>query len=425
MNNFRIYAVLRKNHIRLIVALILLAVVNTAYWFILKKEDEVTPEEIQTSWVQVQPQRIEQQLGLVGRIQAAEQETLSAPFAGIIREMAVQEGDPVRSGQVLMTLDPNLVEIQLRQAQAELLKAQKEVLQLRNWTNSPEVSRARRAKQAAKNSLEISQVSLHDTRQLFKRGIVARMEVDALIQQAQRQQEEWLNAEDEFRATEARGSGEERKIAEMELVNTQVRYQALKIQSEKQSLKAPFSGIVVRPEISRGKTALPQAGLTVNQGDPLLTVIGLNHIQVLTQVDETDLHLLKEGMPVQITGDGFIGYPLSGHVSAIALQSNSSDFTGTAARYDVTVSIDSRLSTLPQQIRLGMSARLAVVLYSNEFGIAIPPEAVKTNEDGSSWILYRQTPDAPSSKKNIETGRAVVQGIEVKGINAGYVSVPK
>ncbi|NDL66027.1 HlyD family efflux transporter periplasmic adaptor subunit [Acerihabitans arboris] len=87
-----------------------------------------------------------------------------------------------------------------------------------------------------------------------------------------------------------------------------------------------------------------------------MTVFGLDHIQVLTRVEETDLHQLQEGMPVQITGDGFAGQTLYGRIAAIGMQSNSTD--GQSAYYDVTVSVDTPLSDLHQGIRLGMSAQL-------------------------------------------------------------------
>ena len=128
------------------------------------------------------------------------------------------------------------------------------------------------------------------------------------FQQAQTQQQDLLTAREERRVIEARGEGEESRIAEMELMNAQVRYQVLKTQSEKRILKAPFTGLVVRSvTINGGKTAIPLPGEVVSQGTPLMTIIGLDRIQVLAQVDEADLHLLREGMQVQVTGDGLQG----------------------------------------------------------------------------------------------------------------------
>lgn len=425
MTKFRLSAasIFHRPQILVVLMLILLAVLTFWYFRISGKETSSPAEQYE--WVQVQPQKIEQQLGLVGRIQAARQETLSAPFEGTITDMAVHEGETVRAGQELVRLDPGQAEIQLRQAQAELLKARREVQQFRTWSSSPEVSRARRAEQAAHATLETTQANLRDTRALFERGIVARMEVDALIQQVQTQQQDLLTAREERRVIEARGEGEESRIAEMELMNAQVRYQALRTQSEKQILKAPFTGLVVRSVTTDGgKTAIPLPGEMVSQGAPLMTIIGLDRIQVLAQVDEADLHLLREGMQVQVTGDGFTGQELAGRIMSIAVQSNAPDSPGVTANYDVVVSIDTPRAASVYPVRLGMSARVVITLYSNEQGIIVPPEALQTDDEGDVWVIYRATPHARSSRIRVEPGRAVSEGIEINEIQSGYIQRP-
>jgi len=411
----------RRHPMRSALLVLLTAATSAAFW---QSDNASIPQQPQAQWVQVQPQLVEQQLGLVGRIQAARQETLSAPFEGVIRDVLVQEGQTVEAGQTLLRLDPAQIEIQLRQAQAELLKAQREAHQLRNWDGSPEVSRARRAVQTARSTLEATQANLRDTRALFERGIVARMEVDTLAQQVRTQQQDLLAARDELRTAESRGQGEERKIAEMELTNAQARYQAVTAQSERRVVRAPFPGVVARPSVPEGgKALIAQAGVQVTQGTPLLTVIGLDRIQVLTRVEETDLHQLREGMPVQITGDGFAGITLTGRIAAIAVQGNAADAPGAAAHYDIVIAVDTP-QTEAAQVRLGMSARLAVSLYRNEQGIVVPPQALTTDSDGSTYVMFRATADTAPSKIPVVPGRAITEGIEVQGLQAGYVLVP-
>ena len=402
--------------------LALLTIAAIVFW---KVDNASAPLENKEQWLQVQPQLVELQLGLMGRIQAVQQETLSAPFEGIIRELLVHEGQTVEAGQTLLRIDPGQIEIQLRQAQADLFKAQREARQLRNWDSSPEVSRARRAVQTARSTLAATQANLRDTRALFERGIVARMEVDTLVQQVRNQQQDLLAVQDELQTVEVRGHGEERKIAEMELANAQDRYQAVTMQRERQVLQAPFPGVVVRPSMPEGgKVIIAQSGVQVTQGTPLLKVIRLDRIQVLTRVEEADVHQLREGMPVQITSDGFAGQALMGHIATIAIQGNVTDVFGGVAHYDIVISVDTPKVEAARQIRLGMSARLAVILYRNEQSIVVPPQALFMDSDGSTYVLYRDTTDAAPSKRPVVPGRAVTQGIEAKGLQAGYVLVP-
>ncbi|WJV62095.1 hypothetical protein PCO86_19260 [Pectobacteriaceae bacterium CE70] len=71
-----------------------------------------------------------------------------------------------------------------------------------------------------------------------------------------------------------------------------------------------------------------------------------------------------------------------------------------------------------------MSARLTIIIYHNEQGIAVPPQALGTDDDGSTYVRYRATLDAAPSKIQVTPGRAIAQGIEVQRLQAGYVLVP-
>ncbi|WP_226100702.1 hypothetical protein [Dickeya oryzae] len=55
--------------------------------------------------------------------------------------------------------------------------------------------------------------------------------------------------------------------------------------------------------------------------------------------------------------------------------------------------------------------------------MAVAPEAIQTDEHGQPYVFYRPAPDAPVSRVPVTPGRSVVQGVEVQGLQAGYVQV--
>ncbi|NKI73843.1 HlyD family efflux transporter periplasmic adaptor subunit [Dickeya sp. CFBP 2040] len=409
--------------------ILLVIVLLVVLWWRWTPPSDSTATAASERWMPIAPQRLETQLGLVGQIQAATRITLTAPFEGVVREVRVQEGQQVEKGQILLTLDPAQLVIQMRQAEADVLKVQREVQQLRQWDSSTDVARARRALSHARQSLSQTEASLRDTQALFARGIVARMEVDTLMQQVSTQRQDVISAQEELTAILARGQGEERKIAEMELLNAQSRYQTLEAMYARRDVVAPVAGFIVRAATPQSnKPMMVQPGIAVTPGVSLLTVIGQDHFEVLTRVEETDLHLLREGMPVQISGDGFAGQVLDGHIATIAMQTNATEGQGTGAYYDVVVAIDSPLSERSQPVRLGMSARLAVILYRNEQGIAVAPQAIQTDEQGRRYVRYRATPQAAVVNVPVTPGQSVLQGVEIQGLEAqgltGYVQLP-
>lgn len=415
----KINDILRKGKRLIIPMAIVLSGVMILLWM---KKPWLSPESKEV-WVSVKPQLLENQLGLIGKIQPAQSEILTAPFDGIIRSVAVHEGQRVEKGQLLIEIDPGQIEIQLRQAQAELLKTRKDVKQLLGWESSPEVSRAKWNLSSIRTRLGNIRANLRDTQSLYERGIVARMEVDSLIQQVQSQQQELRAAEEELRLTESRGKGEELEIAQMMLENARSRYQSLAVKLQQQRVIAPFTGLIVRPtDTERGKDILVQAGMQVNQGEALMNIIGLEHIQIQTRVEEADVHRIKEGMPVEVTGDGFEGQNFKGNIRNIAVQSDPRETQG--AYFNVIVSVNAPSEIQRQNIRLGMNARLSIITYQNKNGFVVPAQALNIDEPtGETYVIYRRLPKISPHKVVITTGNSVAQGVEVYGIESGEILI--
>jgi multidrug efflux pump subunit AcrA (membrane-fusion protein) len=376
-------------------------------------------------WLPVRAQPLENRLGLSGRIEPATRLSVAAPFEGVLRRVDAREGERVAAGQILLRLDTAQLSVQLRQALADLLKARRAAQEMRDWPRGAEVARARRAVTSAQMNLQDIEAKLADTRRLFERGIVARMEVDALEQQLRSQRLDLAASQAELRAVQERGQGAMRRIAEMELANAQARYDGLREQEAQSDLRAPFAGIVLpRPKGNAREDAPIQAGARVTPGMPLFELASLDRVQAVASVEEADLHQLREGMPVSITGDGFKGLTLHGRIARLGAQGMNADrFRGSAA-YEVVVAIDPLSPAQQQRVRLGMSACLSIVTYRVDSGFAVPGEALRRDGEGRYFVVHRPSMDAPPARVIVQPGRAVPQGVEVAGIGPGFVALP-
>lgn len=372
------------------------------------------------SWLRVEPQLLELRLGVLGRIQPAQQVTLAAPFEGTVQTLAVGEGDQVAAGQTLLVLDTASLNIQLREADAQRLKASLALRELQAWQSGPEVTRAQRALTVARRTLQHSEAALADTRRLLARGIVARQELDSLEQQVSGQRLELVSAAEELQQTQARGQGEYLHIAGMELSNAQARYDALTALRSQCVVKAPFSGLVTRTAAkAEGQQRLVQAGQLVTQGMPLMGLVELGSLQVLAAVEQGDLGKVREGMAVQVTGDGFPGQLLHGWVQALGLQAR--DDEGQGAWFDMRVQLAAQPDPLALGVRLGMSVQVTVLLYRKEQGMVVPEAALRSWPDGRPYVVYRTGPGHVESQLAVVAGAALVQGVEVEGLEAGEV----
>lgn len=374
-------------------------------------------------WLRIESKPMVLRLGLVGRLEPASLVTFTAPFDGNVQEKIIEEGHRVERGQVLLQLDTAQLDIQLREALAGLLKAKRAVHDLAHWSQGQEVARARRAMTTIQMSLGDTERKLAETSALLARGIVPRMEVDALEQQVTTQRLDLAAAQAEFKLVLAKGGGEDRQIAEMELANATARYDALRALEARRELVAPFAGIVMRvpgAASDRSPAEPVQRGARVSRGQPLFGLASLEQLKVVAKVEEVDINLVQEGQSVEITGDGFDGIALSGSVASVGAQVATSDSPGSGASYEVIVSMPALSAEQQKRLKLGMSAKLSIVTYQNDTAIVIPHEVIQ-KEGNQLFVEYRNTEGAAAQRIAVKAGRVSVEGVEVFGLKPGYV----
>lgn len=407
------------NRKRLIGALLILLVAVAGFALRSPAQSPAATEQ----WLAVQPDALVHQIGLVGKIEPDTTITLTAPFDGNVQANLVEQGQRVEAGQVLLRMDPATLEVQLRDALSAQLKARRTVQEMQDWANGPAVSRARRSLRTAEMSAGNTQRKLTESETLFQRGIIPRNELDDLKQQTQQQQLDLASARSELQQAIAQGQGEYRQIAEMELTNATVKYDALRQLLEGREVKAPFSGIVVpapganTPQASANSNAPVQAGSKVSQGQVLFGLANIERLKIVTKVSELDINRLHQGQAVEVLGDGFDGERLNGSVSVVSGLAMTSDSQG-SAQFPVTLSIPQLTPQQLQRVRLGMSARLTIVTYNNAQAMVVPAQAISAGE-----VEYRQAMDKPVERVKVTTGQATPQGVEVFGLKPGFVKI--
>lgn len=382
------------------------------------------PQTPPAEWIPVQQAPLTVRMGLVGRLEAESTLTMTAPFDGTIQDKLVSEGQRVRQGQPLFSLNTTQLDIQMRQALADLLKAKRTVQDLESWADSLDVGRMRRTQATARMSLADTERKLAESRQLLERGIVPRMEVDALEQQARQQRMDLTAADADLKATLARGQGENRQIADMELANATTRYADLVAAKDRRTITAPFAGIAVSVQgISAGTPLVPlYTGARVAPGQPLIGLASVERIKAVAKVDEGDINLLQEGLPVEISGDGFEGIVLQGNIDSVGRQSTSTDTQSAGASYQIIVSIPPLTAEQQASVRLGMSAKLSVITYRKDLAVVIPNTAVKRISE-KFFVTHREKREQSSRQVEVTIGKATPAGIEVFGISGGYVEI--
>ncbi|WP_300239423.1 HlyD family efflux transporter periplasmic adaptor subunit [Pseudomonas sp.] len=381
-------------------------------------------------WIEVSSAPLIHQIGLVGKIEPQRTISLTAPFDGIVLANLVEQGQRVEAGQTLLKMDPSLIEIQLREALSVQLKARRSVQELQDWNNSAQVTRARRALRSSQMAVSNSERKLSESQSLFARGIIPRNELDDLTQQLQTQRLDLSAAQGELQQALDQGKGEYRQIAEMELTNATVKYEALRALLAGKDVTAPFAGIVVpAPGVnlsqiaSAGASGPVQTGSKVGQGQALFGLANIEQLKIVSKVSELDINQLRQGQSVEILGDGFDGERLNGQVDIVSSLALPGDASGASAQFPVTLSIPTLTREQLQRVRLGMSARLTIITYRNDQAIVIPPAAIQRGADGMS-VEYRASADQPAQRLPVSVGQSTAEGVEVFGLQPGQVRLP-
>ncbi len=141
---------------------------------------------------------------------------------------------------------------------------------------------------------------------------------------------------------------------------------------------ADFSGTVTAVNIEVGE----------NSTGVLFVIEDTKDLVLTAKVPEKDINSISENMSVLVTPKADNSDTYGGSVGRVAESayknaSGKTDTSGEDADYKVTVTIDSP----DEKIRIGMNAEAEFSVYSKENCIAVPNEAVFTDENGEKYIL--------------------------------------
>ena len=378
----------------------------------------------------VAPRKLTVTLSFVGRLAPRQEVRITSPTTGKVARRLFEYGGQVAAGQALVELDTAGVEREYREAQAKFLEARERVRELEDWENSLEVSRVRRAVASAKLELDVRKDKLSETSLLLEQGIISAQEHDAAKRQYGAQRLNYEAALQDLESVQAKAGTDTMQVARLKLENATSRIQELKKTLADSVVHAPVFGIVLQPEIGNGNddqegssAELLATGQSVSEGDYLLSVGDIDGLSVAGLVDEVDIVKLQPGQPVTARGDAFPDLELHGKIAWVSSQSQRAD-TESVPMFHVSAELDRLTDAQRQQLRLGMSVQVDVVVRDEPAALLVPLAAVH-GEPGQYWLHVR-TQQGDVQQVPVEVGATTLNEAEiVRGIGAGdEVMVP-
>ncbi len=217
-------------------------------------------------------------VGASGILQAVTTVQVGTQVSGIIKALHADFNSIVKAGQLIAELDPSLIQTQIEQGKANLVRAQADLDRL-------------------KVSAEDARTKFKRTQELAAKKLVAAQDLEA--------------ADVAVRSADA-----QIKSSEASLVQAQASLNQTQVNLEHCIITAPIDGIIISRNVDVGQT------VAASMSAPTIFIIAadLTKMQVNASVDESDVGRMRPGQVVRFRVDAYPGEEFLGNVAQVRLQ---------------------------------------------------------------------------------------------------------
>ena len=376
--------------ILLIVSGVIVAIVLVAV-FVVKQQSGYTKVLIS----KIHRQDLATVVSGTGQIKPKTYVNLGATAMGRITHLYVKEGDHVKRGQLVATVENVAQEAQVAGQEAAISAARTDIS---SYVAAEKTAEAN--VQHAQADLEQKKLDWDRAQGLYKAGIMAKQDYDAkkaaydtdVASLAQSQAQ--LN-QSKAQTDSARGH-----------LNTQV----ATLRANKNALAltqaiAPFDGVVTNEPVREGETVVE--GIQNTEGSTFMTIADMSVVTAEVKVDETDIVNIKIGQPADVTVDAIPGKVFKGHVTLVGDQAllrstgvaTSQSTTGTEEAKDFKVVVT--LDQPSDELRPGLSTTAKVTTAQKANVVSLPIQALTmytpptTPNNGKVEAATSSAPKAP------------------------------
>jgi len=322
-----------------------------------------------------------------GYIKAANDREVQATLAAQVRELLVETGDKVMSGQVLIKLSSPELTAETESARSQLTQTETEL-------QAAEIS-----VQSLRLELKQGENDLVRKKTLLESGALAQAEYE----QAELQVEKLRKSVSQ---QEASINGFNRQVESLSVMLNSLEEKAGELQ-----VISPISGTILDLPVKVGQVVTPGT---------LLAQVGSNsQLEVKTELLSDDLRRIKIGQSTQITAPVLGEQVLTGQVSKIYPRAYEKTSALGVIQRRVPVIIALKQST---NLQPGYEVRVAIETLRKEDVILLPRESIRLTEDGHYRVLVVN--EGRIEERLIEIGEKNQQWVEVtKGIKVGETVV--
>ena len=324
---------------------------------------------------------------VIGNVEAYSTIAVKAQVGGVLTKVSFQEGDYVKAGELLFTVDRRPLEAQLAQVQANLAK---NVAQLRQ-------AEANLARDIAQEKYAQAQANRYA--RLMQEGVISK------------EQSEQTRTSADAIASAVSADQAAIESARAEIVATQATVENYKVQLGYTEIRSPIDG-------RTGNLMVKQGNVVNANSVDMMTINQVQPIYVTFAVPEAQLRDVKKYMaigklPVIVSPQDDES---DKEIGVLTFVDNSVDpATG-------TIKLKGTFPNNDRKLWPGQFARVTLRLTTQAGALVVPNQAVQTGQDGEFVFVVKA--DRTVESRPVKTGARVDQDLVVKqGLEFGETVV--
>ena len=344
-------------------------------------------------------QQIATTISTNGKVEPVQNFEAHAPAPATVKRVLVNNGDQVKTGQLLLQLEDSDARAQAARALAQLRAAEADLHAVQSGGTQEEVLTTRSELAKAQAERDVAQRNLAAVQRLQQNGAASPAEVEEARNRLNKAQ-----ADLQLLQSKQTGRYSTPEIAKVQASAAQARaaYEAAQELLSNSNIRAPFAGIVYQLPV--------KAGSYVNTGDLLVQMANLGKVQVRAFVDEPDIGKLAKGQKVEITWDALPGRAWEGSLTRVPTAVTT---VGTRAVGEITCQIpNSDRKLLPN-----VNVNVGIVTDRHDNVLTVSREAVHDFE--GKRVIY-EIAGGKIKAHEVEIGASNLTRVEIRsGINEG------
>jgi len=302
----------------------------------------------QVEITEIKPLDIVETVSATGKIQPEVEVKLSSEVSGEIIELPIIEGQQVEKGDLLVRINPDLIQSALTQAQASLQNV-----------------KANQAQSEA--ALKVAKANYERNQKLFEKGVISRSEWDQSISDYEIAQ---ANVKSAFYNVQSAAANVNQSRDNL----------------SRTSIYAPISGTISKLDVELGERVV---GTQQMAGTEMMRVADLGNMEVEVDVNENDIVKINIGDSTRVEVDAYLKKRFKGEVTEIANSAESNLTADQVTNFKVKVRIleesyKDLVEGKPEAyspFRPGMTATVDIITNRVDDAISVPISAIVIKND--------------------------------------------